>query len=173
MLDEECRFPNGSDKTLLEKLHMKLAGVFKNNYVKPKTAGTTFGIKHYAGLVNYDTTGFLDKNKDSLFDELSKLVKDSNTAFISNLYSDYVENDQKKKTVGMQFKEQLVALLTTLSATEPQYVRCVKPNPQKVADVFDDDLILTQLRYSGMLETIRIRRAGYPLRFLAKAFYDR
>src|SRR5689334_9180455 len=96
--------------------------------------------------VNYDTTGFLDKNKDSLFDELSQLIKDSQTPFISGLFSDFVENDQKRKTVGAQFKDQLTALLTTLSTTEPHYVRCVKPNPQKVPNLFDNELILTQLR---------------------------
>ena len=64
-------------------------------------------------------------------------------------------------------------MLTTLSATEPLYVRCVKPNPEKVPDKFDNDLILTQLRYSGMLETIRIRRGGYPIRVLGQNFFER
>ena len=50
-LDEECKFPNGTDASLLEKLHAKLTGAFKNTYVKPRTAGSTFGVKHYAGLV--------------------------------------------------------------------------------------------------------------------------
>ncbi len=104
LLDEECKFPNGSDKSLLEKLHTKLVPAFKNHYSKPRTAGSTFGVKHYAGLVNYDTTGFLDKNKDSLFDELAQLVKDSDVPFIAGLFGDWVENDQKRKTVSAQFK---------------------------------------------------------------------
>jgi myosin heavy subunit len=89
---------------MLEKLHTKLAPAFKNHYVKPKTAGTIFGVKHYAGLVNYDTSGFLDKNKDSLFDELAMMCKQSQIPFITSLFEDFVENDQKKKTVGAQFK---------------------------------------------------------------------
>jgi len=80
---------------------------------------------------------------------------------------------QAKLTVGAQFKQQLQSLMDLLSATEPYFVRCVKPNPQKVPDKFDRELIYDQLLYAGMLETIRIRRLGYPIRWTHADFWKR
>jgi len=77
------------------------------------------------------------------------------------------------KTVAAMFKQQLLALKENLLAAEPHFIRCVKPNHQKVAKIFDDDLVLKQLRYCGMLETTRIRREGYSSRPLFADFVRR
>lgn len=69
------------------------------------------------------------------------------------------EDDDSKKgtkkklaeTVGAQFKGQLAALMSTLSATCPHFVRCVKPNTLKQASNFDREIVLAQLRYAGTL----------------------
>ena len=60
-----------------------------------------------------------------------------------------------------------------LATTEPYFIRCVKPNMQKVPDKFDQELIYNQLLYAGMLETIRIRRMGYPIRYTLDDFFKR
>lgn len=78
-----------------------------------------------------------------------------------------------KETVCTQFRNQLADLMELLSATEPYFIRCVKPNPQKVPDNFDQELIYNQLLYAGMLETIRIRRMGYPIRHAHADFFKR
>ena len=63
--------------------------------------------------------------------------------------------------------------MTTLNATHPHYVRCIKPNSLKIPSTFDADMVLAQLRYAGMLETIRIRRLGYPIRYPFNDFFRR
>ncbi|XP_066302759.1 unconventional myosin-X-like isoform X5 [Branchiostoma lanceolatum] len=174
LLDEESRFPKGTDNTFVDKLH----GGHKENafFLKPKVASRMFGIKHYAGEVYYDTQGFLEKNRDTFRDDILNILQESRSDFIYELFdtdaygngtslkSGTATRQRKKPTVSSQFKESLRSLMTTLSAANPFFVRCIKPNSQKLPDTFDPELVLSQLRYSGMLETVRIRRAGYPVR---------
>lgn len=63
--------------------------------------------------------------------------------------------------------------MSSLNSANPYFVRCIKPNTQKISDEFDFKTVLNQLRYSGMMETVRIRRAGYPVRRLQKSFLER
>jgi myosin heavy subunit len=75
--------------------------------------------------------------------------------------------------VAQKFKDQLSTLVYTLTTTSPHYIRCLKPNTLKKSDYWDPELVLAQLRYAGMMETIRIRRLGYPIRMGLKEFFDR
>lgn len=84
MLDEECKFPSGSDASLLEKLHKTLEK--HKYYVKPRLSRTAFGVLHYAGEVQYESPSFLEKNRDTLYDELVTLVQSSNQDFIAELF---------------------------------------------------------------------------------------
>ncbi|KAL6075618.1 Unconventional myosin-XV [Balamuthia mandrillaris] len=193
LLQEECRFPKASDESLLLKLHDNLQK--SDFYEKPKRRGPHFIVKHYAGDVSYDVTGFLEKNKDTVMDSVAILLANSNNPHISGFFqadaamattsgggggggggggaSRRGPTSSAKDTVGLQFKNQLSSLVATLSSTKPYYVRCMKPNTLKQANLFDDDLVLTQLRYCGMLETIRIRKLGFPIRRDFETFNDR
>eukprot|EP01117_Protostelium_nocturnum_P014956 TRINITY_DN574_c0_g2_i1.p1 TRINITY_DN574_c0_g2~~TRINITY_DN574_c0_g2_i1.p1 ORF type:complete len:2184 (+),score=918.74 TRINITY_DN574_c0_g2_i1:142-6693(+) len=187
LLDEECRFPKGTDITWLEKMHTNYAK--HANYEKPRTSKNTFIIKHYAGDVSYTVTNFLEKNKDTLQEELMDLLTNSGSEFIANLFAEYkAEKERAKKeaesggtmkkqtnkaTAATKFKEQLLALVATLTSTSPHYVRCLKPNATKSPNEWDSELVMAQLRYAGMMETIRIRKLGYPIRFNFKDFTDR
>lgn len=107
------------------------------------------------------------------------MIQGSETKFLKDLFVQDVDlssNTSKKKvvpTVGSTFKTSLGSLMETLGATSPNYVRCVKPNTLKKPGFFDTDMVLAQLRYAGMMETIRIRRLGYPIRFPHLEFYLR
>jgi myosin-3 len=69
-----------------------------------------------------------------------------------------------KKTTGSIFKDSLLALKTNLLASQPHFIRTIKPNHAKQPNIFDSELIMRQLKYTGMLETTRIRREGYSAR---------
>lgn len=176
LIDEESKFPKGTDHTLLNKLH-KTHGNNKN-YLKPKSdINTSFGLNHFAGVVFYDTRGFLEKNRDTFSADLIQLIQVSNNKFLQNLFIQEIGmgTDTRKKTLTLsaQFKRSLDSLMRALSQCHPFFIRCIKPNEYKKPMMFDRELCCKQLRYSGMMETIRIRRAGYPIRHTFKEFVER
>ncbi|KAJ3090132.1 cytochrome c oxidase subunit 1 [Quaeritorhiza haematococci] len=188
LLDEETKFPKGTDDSWLQKMDQALGK--HAYYIKPRTAKGLFGIKHYAGEVMYTVAGFLDKNKDAIAEEIYDLFQKSSNKFVSKIFATKEADSAGssaskggpppkggkpggaggKTTAGTNFKNQLTALVTTLASTAPHYVRCIKPNPEKEAFSFNEDMVLAQLRYSGMLDTIRIRKAGYPMRVPFQTF---
>uniref|UniRef100_A0AAY4BF39 Myosin X n=2 Tax=Denticeps clupeoides TaxID=299321 RepID=A0AAY4BF39_9TELE len=181
LINEESRFPKGTDYTLLEKLHSRHAA--NPYYVKPRVADHQFGIKHYAGEVLYDVRGILEKNRDTFRDDILNMMKDSRLDFIYDLFERVGSRNgedtlkmgtaRRKPTVSSQFRDSLHALMATLSASNPFFIRCIKPNMDKTPNKFDPEVVLNQLRYSGMLETVKIRRAGFPVRRTFQDFYSR
>uniref|UniRef100_A0A8B9L4C5 Myosin X, like 1 n=1 Tax=Astyanax mexicanus TaxID=7994 RepID=A0A8B9L4C5_ASTMX len=180
LVNEESRFPKGTDFTLLEKLHSRHST--NPYYVKPRLADHQFGIKHYAGEVLYDVRGILEKNRDTFRDDILNMLKDSRLDFIYDLFEQVGSRNneetlkmgtaRKKPTVSSQFRDSLHSLMATLSVSNPFFVRCIKPNMDKTPSRFDPDVVLNQLRYSGMLETVKIRRAGFPVRRTFKDFFN-
>ncbi|KAI4464813.1 myosin vii xv [Holotrichia oblita] len=132
LIDEESKFPKGTDFTMLAKLNNTHGR--KSNYLQSKSnLEPLFGIKHFAGSVHYHVPEFKDEVKG-------------------------------KKTLSSQFRFSLEALMRTLNACHPYFIRCIKPNENKRPLEFDRALCCRQLRYSGMMETAKIRQAGYPIR---------
>ncbi|XP_004531186.1 myosin-VIIa [Ceratitis capitata] len=176
LIDEEARFPKGTDQTMLAKLH-KTHGTHKN-YLKPKSdINTSFGLNHFAGVVFYDTSGFLDKNRDTFSPDLLHLVSQCSNKFLRQIFNQDIEmgaeTRKRTPTLSTQFRKSLDALMKTLSTCQPFFIRCIKPNELKKPMLFDRGLCCRQLRYSGMMETIRIRRAGYPIRHGFRDFVER
>lgn len=178
LIDEQCRAPKATDKTLVEKLHKTYE---KHAYYEaPKRNQMTFIIKHYAGEVAYDIVGFLEKNSDTLYQDFSDVMKTSKSKTLVSLFAennaaskDSGKAEAGKQTVASFFKEQLQSLLNVLNSTSPHFVRCIKPNTVKKPRVFEAPFILRQLRYAGMMEAVRIRRMGFPIRRLPREFYLR
>ncbi|XP_017163539.1 myosin VIIAa isoform X6 [Poecilia reticulata] len=190
LIDEESKFPKGTDTTMLNKLNFQHK--LNTNYIPPKNNyETQFGIQHFAGVVYYETRGFLEKNRDTLYGDIIQLVHSSKNKFIKQIFQADVamflcgyppgataltkgaETRKRSPTLSSQFKRSLELLMRTLSVCQPFFVRCIKPNEFKKPMLFDRELCVRQLRYSGMMETIRIRRAGYPIRYTFVEFVDR
>ncbi|XP_068552813.1 unconventional myosin-VIIa isoform X4 [Anas acuta] len=176
LIDEESKFPKGTDGTMLHKLNSQHK--LNTNYIPPKNNyETQFGINHFAGIVYYETKGFLEKNRDTLHGDIIQLVHSSKNKFIKQIFQADVamgaETRKRSPTLSSQFKRSLELLMRTLSVCQPFFVRCIKPNEYKKPMLFDRELCVRQLRYSGMMETIRIRRAGYPIRYTFVEFVDR
>ncbi|KAL3531162.1 hypothetical protein ACH5RR_010484 [Cinchona calisaya] len=165
LLDEACMFPRSTHETFAQKLYQ----TFKNHkrFSKPKLSRTDFTVCHYAGDVTYQTELFLDKNKDYVIAEHQDLLNASKCSFVSGLFPSLGEESSKQSkfsSIGSRFKQQLQSLLETLNATEPHYIRCVKPNNLLKPAIFENQNVLQQLRCGGVMEAIRISCAGYPTR---------
>ncbi|XP_066440553.1 unconventional myosin-Ia [Eleutherodactylus coqui] len=186
VLDEECLRPgNVSDATFLTKLGVKF---HDHKHFKSKATQTdkrimdttlsdiSFRIEHYAGQVTYDTNGFLDKNNDLLYRDLSQAMWKAKHELLKSLFPEGDPKNTSLKrppTVSFQFKGSVSTLMKNLYAKNPNYIRCLKPNGTKLSSVFDDSLVRTQVRYLGLLENVRVRRAGYAYRQEYKSFLER
>ncbi|VDD94921.1 unnamed protein product, partial [Enterobius vermicularis] len=176
IIDEESIFPRGTDQTMLNKLHANHS-INSRLYLKPKSdLNKSFGIVHFAGAVFYR---FLEKNRDTFSPDLYSLVQSSKIKFLVNLFEPDMDAEnltgtrRKQATVSGQFRKSLEALMSQIALSEPFFIRCIKPNEYKRALMFDRDLVCKQLRYSGMMETIKIRKAGYPIRYSYPYFVAR
>jgi hypothetical protein len=143
-----------------------------------------FGVFHYAGLVEYDTDGFVEKNKDELPHETTDLLLSSSNEFVKELamvissssasdQSKSVRGGKKSVTVGGHFASQLASLRAKIDLTSPHYVRCLKPNGLLVPDNFDPMMIVEQLRCAGVVEAVRVSRVGFPQRYTHSKFISR
>ncbi|MBN3292049.1 MYO5C protein, partial [Polypterus senegalus] len=192
LLDEECLFPQGTDENWLQKLY--------NNYLdknalfeKPRMSNKSFIIQHFADKVEYKCQGFLEKNRDTMYEELIGVLRASHLHLLASFFQEdeptspfrksitfkparplvKPSNKQLKTTVGNKFRSSLYMLMDTLNATTPHYVRCIKPNEEKLPFEYDSKRVVQQLRACGVLETIRISAQSYPSRWTYIEFYSR
>ncbi|XP_061549605.1 unconventional myosin-VIIa-like isoform X2 [Phycodurus eques] len=197
LIDEESHFPKGSDLTMLSKMNRQHRG--DETYVPSKReCDTDFGIHHFAGVVYYDSQGFLEKNRDAVSSDIFKMVDMSSNKLLQQIFmvelsfngikmtnnqrvmitpsnSMRAPTDTRKQvpTLSGQFRKSLDALMKALSACQPYFIRCFKPNNNKQSEDFDRELCMRQLNYSGMMDTIRIRDLGYPVRHTFGEFLTR
>ncbi|XP_027705926.1 myosin-2 [Vombatus ursinus] len=192
ILEEECMFPKATDTSFKNKLFEQHIGK-SSNFQKPKVVKgkpeAHFSLIHYAGTVDYNITGWLDKNKDPLNETVVGLYQKSAMKTLAHLFSKtqtaeaeasggVVKKGSKKKgssfqTVSALFRENLNKLMTNLRSTHPHFVRCIIPNETKTPGAMEHELVLHQLRCNGVLEGIRICRKGFPSRILYADFKQR
>eukprot|EP00928_Gymnodinium_smaydae_P031590 TRINITY_DN23142_c0_g1_i1.p1 TRINITY_DN23142_c0_g1~~TRINITY_DN23142_c0_g1_i1.p1 ORF type:complete len:1423 (-),score=232.39 TRINITY_DN23142_c0_g1_i1:56-4324(-) len=170
MLNEECIRPKGSDANFVSKL----VSVHKADaaFSVPKLGAQKelqFSIRHYADSVMYTTTGWLERNKDTISDDVTQLMNQSSNLLVSSLFP--VQKDSETSTakagantVVTKFRNSLAQLMDTIGQTSTQYVRCIKPNKNKSPAEVDNIMVVEQLRCAGVIEAIRLSRAGFPSR---------
>ncbi|KAL7384868.1 hypothetical protein ABVT39_010452 [Epinephelus coioides] len=177
MLDEECLRPGTvTDETFLDKLNTICAehqhfesrlsknSKFLTDHSLPHNC---FRIQHYAGKVLYRVEGFVDKNNDLLYRDLSQAMYKANHSLIKQLFPEgnpAKVNLKRPPTAGFQFKASVGTLMKNLLTKNPNYIRCIKPNDKKASHIFTDSLVCHQVRYLGLMENVRVRRAGYAFR---------
>ncbi|KAI5956532.1 hypothetical protein KGF54_001007 [Candida jiufengensis] len=178
LLDEECMMPKSSDKEFMLKLSSNF-GNNKNKKFSENKYKNGFIIQHYAGRVEYNVENWLQKNTDPVNENLIQLLgTSSNSAIVENFASTETivktsNGSQKLRTASQKHKDQLKNLMDQLESTEPHFVRCILPNLEKKFQKFDKQLVLNQLRCNGVLEGIRITRAGYPNKLMFDEFIFR
>uniref|UniRef100_A0A663E9G3 Myosin heavy chain, skeletal muscle, adult-like n=1 Tax=Aquila chrysaetos chrysaetos TaxID=223781 RepID=A0A663E9G3_AQUCH len=189
ILEEECMFPKATDTSFKNKLYDQHLGK-SSNFQKPKPAKgkaeAHFSLVHYAGTVDYNISGWLEKNKDPLNETVIGLYQKSSVKTLALLFASYggaeAEAGGKKggkkkgssfQTVSALFRENLNKLMTNLRSTHPHFVRCIIPNETKTPGAMEHELVLHQLRCNGVLEGIRICRKGFPSRVLYADFKQR
>ncbi|XP_028783766.1 myosin-1 [Neltuma alba] len=184
LLDEESTFPNGTDLTFANKLkqHLNSNSCFRGERDKAFTAC------HYAGEVTYDTTGFLEKNRDLLHLDSIQLLS-SCRCDLPQIFASFMLTQSEKPVVGplhksggadsqklsvaTKFKGQLFQLMQRLESTTPHFIRCIKPNNLQSPGLYEQDLVLQQLKCCGVLEVVRISRSGFPTRMSHQKFAKR
>lgn len=183
-LDEDSIMPKATDKSFTDKLHHLWEG--KSPKYKRSLLTQGFMLTHYASTVEYSTHGWLEKNKDPLNDNITRLLASSRNKHIANLFADCADTDDtfegvtrsrvKRglfRTVAQRHKENLGTLMSQLHSTKPHFVRCILPNNNKRPKQWVGPLVLDQLRCNGVLEGIRIARNGYPNRLTFAEFRAR
>ena len=187
ILEEESNFPKATDKTFEDKIKAQHLGK-SASMAKPQSKtdkNAHFAIIHYAGIVSYNVTGWLEKNKDPVNDTVVDVLKRGSCALMVHLWLDNPgqsapPDDGKKKkkkgggkTVSSVYLVQLGELMTTLHSTEPHFIRCIVPNTHKKPLETETSLIMHQLTCNGVLEGIRICMRGFPNRMLYPDFKSR
>merc|ERR1712020_628288 len=180
ILEEESNFPKATDKSFEDKIktqHLgKSAPMAKPQSKTDKNAH--FAIIHYAGIVSYNVTGWLEKNKDPVNDTVVDVLKRASNELLKVLWHDHPgqsappddgkEKKKKKKgggkTVSSVYLVQLGELMATLNITEPHFIRCIVPNTHKKPLETETPLIMHQLKCNGVLEGIRVCMLGFPNR---------
>jgi len=174
MLDSTCVMPKGTADAFLANLHtvhqkhgslgpVRLAG-FQSRRRRGFNAAHpgTFQVHHYAASVEYTVTDFLAKNRDAISPEVDALVQQHLPHLVNR--STAPTKKGRFRSVGRVFTQQLAKLAQTLEETQIHFVRCLNPNGAQAPGRFDWSCVQPQVKYGGLIETLRMLKFGYPFR---------
>ncbi|KAF2756601.1 hypothetical protein EJ05DRAFT_532504 [Pseudovirgaria hyperparasitica] len=161
--------PTAADQTFAQRL----GTLSSNPNFQPRQG--QFIVKHYAGDVSYAIDGMTDKNKDQLLKDILNMFGQSSNEFVHTLFPHQVDQDSKKRppTAGDKIKASANDLVTTLMKASPSYIRTIKPNENKSPSEYNGGNVLHQIKYLGLQENVRIRRAGFAYRQTFEKFVER
>ncbi len=202
-LDEEAKIPKGSSKTWFDKmkrLNTSSSSTLNTVLTFPTAQKDVFVVSHYAGLVSYSPENFMEKNIDTLNNDILELMNEASVVDVKELFRDKAEevpvsqtasapsskrmstlsagtsggsNKPSVKSISWNFQSQLASLMRMLQATESHFIRCVKSNDACRPLFFDAELVHRQLVYSGVFEVVKIQQSGLPFRFRHDDFFSR
>ena len=162
-----------ADPAACDRTFMQTINGMSNANLTPRQGN--FIIKHYAGDVAYTVDGITDKNKDQLLKGLLNMFQASQNPFVHSLFPNQVDQDNRKQppTAGDRIRTSANALVETLMRCQPSYIRTIKPNENKSPSEYNVPNVLHQIKYLGLQENVRIRRAGFAYRQSFEKFVDR
>ncbi|TLD28659.1 hypothetical protein PspLS_03544 [Pyricularia sp. CBS 133598] len=162
-----------ADPAACDRTFMQSVNGMSNAHLIPRQG--SFIIKHYAGDVAYTVDGITDKNKDQLLKGLLGMFQVSQNPFLHTLFPNQVDQDNRKQppTAGDRIRTSANALVETLMKCQPSYIRTIKPNENKSPTEYNVPNVLHQIKYLGLQENVRIRRAGFAYRQSFEKFVDR
>ncbi|XP_052454502.1 unconventional myosin-XIX [Carassius gibelio] len=179
LLNEECRLNRASDaKQFCVRLQKELSDNASISWDK-FSKQPHFTVAHYAGKVSYQIEGMMEKNKDPVPSELISLLQNSQDSLLHSLFADGdresegLRGHSKVVTVVSKFRNSLESLMKILHSTTPHYTRCIKPNPDCRPLTFKREEVIAQLEACGIVETINISAAGFPIRIPYGSFLQR
>ncbi|TBU29834.1 P-loop containing nucleoside triphosphate hydrolase protein [Dichomitus squalens] len=152
--------PTAADNSFIQRT----AALASNPHFEAR--GAQFLVKHYAGDVMYNVAGMTDKNKDLLVKDLLDIISTSGNQFLQGLFPDRPDPNSKKRppTASDRIKASAGALVDNLMRAQPSYIRTIKPNQNRSSTEYDTKAVLHQVKYLGLQENIRVRRAGFAYR---------
>ncbi|KAJ4173308.1 class II myosin [Fusarium falciforme] len=162
-----------ADPAACDRTFMQSINGMSHAHLTPRQGN--FIIKHYAGDVTYTVDGITDKNKDQLLKGLLNLFQHSGNQFVHTLFPRPVDQDNRKQppSAGDRIRTSANALVDTLMKCQPSYIRTIKPNENKSPTEYNGPNVLHQIKYLGLQENVRIRRAGFAYRQAFDKFVDR
>ncbi|CAG8485432.1 14771_t:CDS:10 [Dentiscutata erythropus] len=172
-LNDACATAHADSEAADNSFVQRLGFLSSNPHFESR--GSKFLVKHYAGDVLYTIAGMTDKNKDQLVKDLLELIESSGNKFVGRLFPNKVDRDNKKRppTIGDKIKSSANALVTNLMQARPSYIRTIKPNQNKSPSEYDQKMVMHQIKYLGLNENIRVRRAGFAYRQTFEKFLER
>ncbi|NXS11642.1 MYO15 protein, partial [Neodrepanis coruscans] len=185
ILDDQTSLTQATDHTFLQKCHYHHGN--SPWYTKPKLPLPVFTVKHYAGPVTYQVHKFLNKNRDQLHPEVLDIFSQSRLKMVSHIFQKakaaYSQQRQlgargkglkpQASTLVSKFQQSLQDLTAKLRRSHAFFIQCITPNPKKLSNIFDVEYVTRQLRHSGILEAVHIRKEGYPIRLPFQNFLAR
>ena len=168
VLDDVCRTVHADTKGADKSFTQRLSQCTKNKHFHLR--GDHFVVKHYAGDVSYEAIGMIEKNKDQISTDLVDCMHMSENLFLAKLFKEQMST---KTTAGHKIKSSANDLTATLSKCMPHYIRCLKPNDEKQANMFDHKRVMHQVQYLGLLDNVKVRRAGFAYRTTFDKFMKR
>ena len=162
-----------ADPAACDRTFMQTINGMSNPHLTPRQGN--FIIKHYAGDVSYTVDGITDKNKDQLLKGLLNLFGQSQNQFVHTLFPHEVDQDNRKAppSAGDKIKASANDLVATLMKAQPSYIRTIKPNENKSPTEYNQPNVMHQIKYLGLQENVRIRRAGFAYRQTFDKFVER